>query len=111
MEIKGNNQSVGLVSYLNRTNEYNQQDSTKTTANTNQSSGADKIELSDQAKEANRAFAELKKLPEIRQEKVGEIKNQVETGTYNIDGNKIAVSMLNESFENNAILNAINLEV
>jgi len=111
MEINGNNATVSLVSHINKATESNQQDSTKTTATAQQSSGRDKVKLSEQAKEVNRAFAQLKELPEIREEKVGEIQNQVETGTYTIDGGRIAVSMLNESLENNAILAAIDLEV
>ncbi len=111
MEINGNNTPVNLVSYTNRTNVSNQNESHRTTQSSSPSSGNDKVDLSSQAKEANRAFAELKRLPEVREEKVGEIKNQVETETYKVNGDKIAVSMLNESLENNAILNAIDLEV
>lgn len=111
MVIIGDNSTVGVISYINRTAESSQQDSSKSAGATRQFQGGDKVELSDQAKEANRAFAELKRLPEIREEKVGEIQNQVETGTYEVDNGKIAVSMLNETLENNSILNAIDMEV
>lgn len=111
MEINGNNTSVSLVSHISKATELNQQDSAKTTATIQQSGGRDKVELSEQAKEVNRAFEQLKELPEIREKKVGEIQNQIETGTYTVDRGRIAMSMLNESLENNAILNAIDLEV
>ncbi|MGD9212361.1 MAG: flagellar biosynthesis anti-sigma factor FlgM [Desulfobacteraceae bacterium] len=111
MEINGNSSTVNLVSYVNQTNLTNQNESTKTTSTSSQISGSDKVELSSQAKEANRAFAELKTLPDIREEEVNEIQTQLETGTYSVDNEKIAVSMLNEALENNTILNAIDLEV
>jgi negative regulator of flagellin synthesis FlgM len=111
MEINGNHATVNLVSHITKSTELNQQDSVNASTITKQSSSRDKVELSEQAKEVNRAFEQLKELPEIREEKVGEIQNQVETGTYTVDGGKIAVSMLDEALENNAILNTIDLEV
>jgi negative regulator of flagellin synthesis FlgM len=111
MEINGNSSTVNLISHINKIAESNHQEPAKASATSQQSGGSDKVELSKQAKEANRAFAQLKALPDVREDKVGEIKNQVETGVYNVDNGKIAVSMLNESLENNAILNTINLEV
>lgn len=111
MEINGNSATVNLISQINKTVESNHQEPAKTSGTSQPSGNSDKVELSDRAKEANRAFAQLKALPDVREGKVGEIKNQVETGIYNVDGDKIAVSMLNESLENNAILNAIDLKV
>ena len=111
MEINGNSSTVNLISQINKITESNHQEPAKASATSQQSGGSDKVELSEQAKEANRAFAQLKALPDVREDKVGEIKNQVETGIYSVDNGKIAVSMLNESLENNAILNTINLEV
>lgn len=110
MEINGLSSTVNLVSYVNKTTELNQQNTGETTSTAQQSNGNDKVELSAQSREANRAFAQLKELPEIREQEVGEVQNQLETGTYQVNGGKIAVSMLNESLENNAILNAIDLE-
>lgn len=111
MEVNGNNSTVNLMSYVKRTNVPNQNESNKINSNSSPLANSDKVELSSQAKEANRAFANLKNLPEIREEKVSEIQAQVETETYSVDGEKIAVSMLNESLENNAILNSIDLEI
>jgi negative regulator of flagellin synthesis FlgM len=111
MEINGNSSTVNLISQINKAAESNHQEPAKTSGKSKPSGNSDKVELSEQAKEVSRAFAQLKALPDVRQGKVGEIKNQVETGTYRVDGSKIAMSMLNESLENNAILNTIDLEV
>jgi negative regulator of flagellin synthesis FlgM len=110
MEINAKNSNVNLVEYVNRTREFSQQNIDKTNSKTQQSvDGNDKVELSDKSREIQQAFEAAKKLPEIREEKVSEIKNQIETGSYPIEPEKIADSMLKESLENNAILNAMNM--
>lgn len=110
MEISGNNSRVNLVDYVKRANEYNQQDLNKTADRAQQStSGGDKVELSNKAIEINSLFETARKIPEIREDKVNEIQRQVETGTYPIEPEKIATSMLKETLQNNAILNAMNM--
>ena len=47
-----------------------------------------------QVKEARE---QLDLIPDVREEKVAEIKDQLEKGTYNIDGKKIAFKMVKES--------------
>jgi len=57
----------------------------------------DKVELSAEAKQIQAASKLLKSMPEIREEKVATIRNQIETGTYQMDAGKIAVAMLTEA--------------
>ena len=57
----------------------------------------DKVVLSETAKQMNKVKEQLDAIPDIREEKVAEIKNQVDNGTYKIDGKKIAFNMLRES--------------
>ncbi|SCY86926.1 flagellar biosynthesis anti-sigma factor FlgM [Alkaliphilus peptidifermentans] len=54
----------------------------------------DKLELSNNVKELQMAFRALKNLPEIREEKVKEIKDRIQQGTYNVTGSEIAEKML-----------------
>lgn len=49
----------------------------------------DKVQLSDKAKEFQVAMNALKEVPDIRKDKVEEIKKQIETGTYRVDSGKI----------------------
>ena len=57
----------------------------------------EKVDLSTKAKEIQQAKVEVAKLPDVREEKVQEIKSQVDKGTYNVSGEKIADKMVNES--------------
>lgn len=57
----------------------------------------EKVDLSTKAKDIQQARNALNNTPDIREEKVQEIKNQVNKGTYNVDAGKIADKMVNES--------------
>ncbi|MBL7202868.1 MAG: flagellar biosynthesis anti-sigma factor FlgM [Desulfobacteraceae bacterium] len=60
----------------------------------------DKVALSPEAKQIQEAKRLLDSLPDIREDKVAEIKEQIESGAYNIDGEKIAFKMIKESILN-----------
>jgi negative regulator of flagellin synthesis FlgM len=57
----------------------------------------EKVDLSTRAKEIQQAKVEVSKAPDVREEKVQEIKSQVEQGTYNVSGEQIANKMVGES--------------
>lgn len=57
---------------------------------------ADRLEVSPLARELQLYRAHLAKLPEMRREKVEEIKRQLAEGSYRIDAYKIAAAMLEE---------------
>lgn len=57
----------------------------------------EKVDLSTMAKDIQKAKVEVSKLPDVREEKVQEIKSQVEKGTYNVSGEQIANKMVGES--------------
>ncbi len=48
------------------------------------------------AKEIRELAKVIKGLPDIREEKVAELKKQIDQGTYKIDGKKIAFKMIKE---------------
>lgn len=50
----------------------------------------DKIEISQKGKDYQIAMEALKNLPEVREDKVNELMNQIQNGTYNIDKDKLA---------------------
>ena len=96
MEITAKNFPVNLEMYQNI------RDKEKTGYSSKQASGEisreDKVELSSKARENLEAKKVLSSLPDIREEKVAYLKNEIENGTYQIKGEKIAVKMLEESF-------------
>lgn len=57
----------------------------------------EKVNLSTKARDIQQAKNAVTSLPDVRQEKVQEIKTQVDKGTYNVDAGKIADKMVNES--------------
>jgi len=57
----------------------------------------EKVDLSTMAREIQQAKVEVSRLPDVREEKVQEIKSQVEKGTYNVSGEQIANKMVGES--------------
>ena len=57
----------------------------------------EKVNLSTKARDVQQIKSALAKLPEIREEKVQELKTQIEAGTYNVSGDKIADKMVGES--------------
>jgi negative regulator of flagellin synthesis FlgM len=57
----------------------------------------EKVNLSTKAKDVQAIKNALAGVPEIREEKVQELKNRIEAGTYNVSGEKIAAKIVGES--------------
>jgi negative regulator of flagellin synthesis FlgM len=55
----------------------------------------DSTQISAKAKEIMTARAELKKMPQIREEKVAALKEKVQSGNYQVDSKKLAAKILN----------------
>ena len=62
-------------------------------------SGKDRVELSQTAKDIQQAKKLLDSIPDIREDKIAQIKQQIEDGTYKIDEVRIAGNILKESLE------------
>lgn len=75
---------------------YNNQKLTKDIKTSAKTEKKDKVSLSSKAIEYQIAMKALKNAPDIRRDKVDEIKRQIEAGTYKIDSGKIVEKM----FEN-----------
>jgi negative regulator of flagellin synthesis FlgM len=63
--------------------------------------GEDSVELSQSARDLQKAQKALPDLPDIREDKVAVLKQQIENGTYDIRADKIAANMLKESLSYN----------
>ncbi len=57
---------------------------------------ADKVKISKEAKNIKKMQKALKEQPEIRQEKVDKIKQQVSNGTYKVNPEKIAEKIISD---------------
>jgi len=88
--------NVQLVQQYQKNDNYAANNSDKRAVNA-AANPEEKVDLSTQAKDIQQAKNALSKVPDVREEKVREIKNQVENGTYNVSGEEIAGKMVGES--------------
>ena len=65
--------------------------------------GEDNVELSQNARDLQRAQKALQDLPDISEDKVAALKQQIENGAYDIRTDKIAANMLKESLINDSV--------
>ena len=70
-------------------------------------SGRDIVSLTERGREFKAAAELVHLLPEIREDRVMQLKRQLEEGTYLVKGHQIAVNMINETLENNNVLKHI----
>jgi len=57
----------------------------------------EKVNLSTTAKDVQNLKNAISKLPDVREEKVQALKDQIEKGTYRVDADKVADKMVGES--------------
>lgn len=75
---------------------YNSNSNTKKIAGDKKIEGTDEIRLSEKAMEFQYALKKIREVEDIRTEKVEKIKTQVKSGTYYVDGKKIAEKMIED---------------
>lgn len=73
-------------------------DSEKAKSDSNEKIAKDKVELSSSGK-VDSLVSKVKSAPEVRSEKVQDIKKQIETGTYDFSGRKVAEKIVNTAVD------------
>ena len=91
--------SVNIEAYVNQVQEKDKVEPTSEQPEKQQVK-ADTVELSDMGKRVQDAHAQLESIPDVREDKVAQLKEQVENGTYEVDADKVAEKMLKESLLN-----------
>lgn len=69
----------------------------------NPAAGTDTVLISDAAKRLQEARRQLDAVPDIRQDKVAELKRQVESDTYQIRTEETAAKLIKESLINDGL--------
>ena len=82
MKIYNNSNITKINQLYNRNKKIEKTNSTE--------SVRDEIQISTKAKDFQYAMKAFRNLPEIREEKVAKIKEQIENNTYNISGKEVA---------------------
>ncbi len=91
--------SVNIDSYVNQVQEKDKADAAAEQQE-KQAAKADTVALSDTAKKIQETQKQLDAIPDVREDKVAQLKEQIENGTYEIDEEKLADKMLRESLLN-----------
>jgi negative regulator of flagellin synthesis FlgM len=100
MEITPKNQADAIEAYVNqvqvkpKTEELSEKDPRQ------QAIKSDTVVISETAKRIQAAQSQLETIPDVRSEKVADIKRRIEDGTYEIKPDKIAEKMIRESLLN-----------
>jgi len=102
MEITGKNLTTTLQTYAGKVQQA-PQPAPADNGKEQSSAKGDTVSLSREAKEISAIRQKLEETPDIREGKVAEIKNKIDTGTYNVDGQKAASAILKESLINQIV--------
>lgn len=98
MNIQGNKPPEGQE--ISRSQVQNQKpapsDQNTASAKAPKGGKADRVDISRAGKEAADLMAAIKQMPDVREDKVREIRESVESGAYTADPRKIAEKLLNE---------------
>ena len=87
--------SVNIDAYVNTVQEKDKADAAAQQQEQQQAK-ADTVVLSNAAKDIHKAQRQLAAIPDVREDKVAQLKEQIENGTYEIDEEKIADKMLKD---------------
>ncbi len=96
------NQPGGIKAYASQTPRLRENEKASGNKSTSDSC-EDRVLLSPMAKEIQMAKSQLQGIPDVRIEKVTEIKNQIAQGTYPVSSEKIAHRLMGESLINELI--------
>jgi len=90
MEINGKNPLVNLDANVQRLDYQQQQKRSQGTAEENPRSDSDRIELSVKSREIQQLDALIRSTPDVRMDKVEQLRSAVQNGTYNVKAEMIA---------------------
>ncbi len=102
MEITPKNNITNIDAYVNQVNDKQKTDTSPEKAEKNVAK-TDTVELSQTAKELQEAKKQLDTIPDVRMDKVEELKAQIENGTYERNSEEIAEKILKESLFNDMV--------
>lgn len=96
MKINNHDPIKDLSAYIQDIKEA-QKDRVKDKTALKEAGNVDKVQISSKAKVVQKLRKEIDLLPDVRTKKVEEAKMAVESGTYNVRGEKVASKIIGES--------------
>jgi negative regulator of flagellin synthesis FlgM len=91
--------SVNIEAYVKQVQDKDKVDATSEQPEKQQTK-ADTVVLSDTAKKVQDAQKQLEAIPDVREDKVAQLKEQIENKTYDMDEEKIARNMISDALLN-----------
>jgi len=88
MEINGNNPLIGLSKNVQRLDASQQSERIQKRGAT--SSDSDRLELSVRSLEISHIEDLIRSTPDVREDRVNQVRSQIESGTYNVKAEQIA---------------------
>ncbi len=107
MEIN-KNQGVQVDAYVNQVQDKKQADQAADRAKES-AVKTDTVVISDAAKRIQEARAQLDEIPDVREDKVAELRKQIQDGTYQVDAEKTAEKLLKEQLGTAAIKDKLDI--
>jgi negative regulator of flagellin synthesis FlgM len=98
MEIDKNT-GIQVDTYVNQVHDKNNGESAAEKAD-NTAAKTDTVVISDAAKRIQDARAQLDEIPDVREDKVADLRKQIQNGTYEINPEKTAEKLLKEHLFN-----------
>jgi len=100
MEID-KSQGIQVDAYLNQVQDKKKVDQATDRAKES-ATKTDTVVISEAAKRIQEARTKLDEVPDVREDKVAELRNQIQNGTYQVDAQKTAEKLLKEQLGNAA---------
>jgi negative regulator of flagellin synthesis FlgM len=100
MEITNKNQAISIDAYVKQVQVQPKTEPAGEKEAQPQGLKTDTVVISDMAKRIQEAQKQIQTIPDVREDKVAELRNQIENGTYKIKADQIAGKMIKESLLN-----------
>ena len=102
---------IQLDAYVKQAQQQSRQLDVVRSENSPGQSPTDKVQLSEEARAIQQASQNTANSSDVREDKVQQVKMEIDNGTYRVVGAKVATAMLKEGFENDLLLQKINMRI
>jgi negative regulator of flagellin synthesis FlgM len=103
MQISDKNQTQSVDAYLNQVQAKQKFEALEEKADHQQGIKDDTVVISDAARRIQEVQKQLQAIPDVRADKVAELRAQIENGSYQIKADEIAGKMIRESLLNDLL--------
>ena len=101
MEVE-KNQGVMIDAYVNQVHDKNKADQSETKSD-KAAAKTDTVVISDAAKRVQEARSQLDAIPDVDEDKVAQLRKEIEAGTYERSADDIAGQMIREGLINDGV--------